>query len=150
MIQKDARTRFSYLFPRRPELLLRGDPLAHAAITVSLFLFCSAQTLLWQKELARLLLFFVVCFATLYGLGFSYPQGVRLRFPKRSRLDPHRLLSLAQATDRTPRFQTLASKRHHLEVGKNEFPVCAAQLPRHYDTTCLRLKRNVVGRVSSF
>src|SRR5206468_4394951 len=76
MIQNDARDAILLSFPRRGICAGGGDPSGHAADNSSLFLFCSAQTLLWQKKVALPPAILRCGFRDSLRLGFSYQTGI--------------------------------------------------------------------------
>src|SRR4026207_243479 len=113
MIQNDARDAILLSLPRRGNCAGGGDPPGDAADNSSLFLFCSTQTLLWQKKVAVPPAILRCRFRNPLRLGFSYQTSVRCFSQDRSRLDPTVYFVCTKPRDRTPLFRPGQPKGGH-------------------------------------
>src|SRR5436309_2380767 len=106
MIQNDARDAILLSFPRRGNCAGGGDPSGNATDNSSLFVFCFAQTLLWQKEVALPPAILCRRFRNSLWLGFSHQTGVRCLSQDRSGIDPAVYYVCTKPRDRTPLFRS--------------------------------------------
>src|SRR5437660_2651676 len=114
-------TRFSYLFLVAVFVLAAATHLATPLITVLFSYFALRKLYFGKRKWLSLLLFFVVVFATLYGLGFLIRQAF-VAFPKIAAESIPPLIAYAQSHGIELPFSDLDSlKAAIVDVVKNEF-----------------------------